>query len=353
MDAVRAWMRQWVRPRGPLPALRVGAGALRRAPGGPAGRADRRRRPSETRPPGLAGLLGRLAAHRRHAGRRAAARRAHRRTRTGTWSSCSAWTPAPVPRGSGARSATTPRGTCSASPAPTWRAGRPRSAQVGQAVLTADRRGGPRPARGVPELRRPHATTSPARWCRRSRCPRPIRCRSTTSPGSPRPPRPRCGPRAPPSDQAVDRAALPDAAPRAAHRVRPAPPAACSTWAGCCSPTRPASPSWSASCAAATRSRRGPAGRRCRATAVGARSTCRLRRVHWDRSRGQRVTVRPVPGRPARRPGHAGGREGRAARAGRPQGRARPRSDRAAHRASCTACSPRRSTPARTGSTPG
>ncbi len=59
LDAVRAWMRTWVRPRGPLPAIRIGAvpyGVLPvapLAPGTPPAVTDA--------PPGLPGLVGLLA----------------------------------------------------------------------------------------------------------------------------------------------------------------------------------------------------------------------------------------------------------------------------------------------------
>jgi hypothetical protein len=60
VDAVRAWMQQWVRPRGPLPALRVGAvpyGVLPVAPlAAPPSAA-----PVGNAPPRLAGLVSRLA----------------------------------------------------------------------------------------------------------------------------------------------------------------------------------------------------------------------------------------------------------------------------------------------------
>ena len=59
-DAVRAWMRTWIRPRGPLPAIRVGAvpyGVLPVAPLAPTTPAA-----VTDAPPGLSALIGRLAA---------------------------------------------------------------------------------------------------------------------------------------------------------------------------------------------------------------------------------------------------------------------------------------------------
>jgi hypothetical protein len=58
VDSVRAWMRQWVRPGGPLPALRVGPVPYGVLPVGVTG--GWQDRPGDGAPPGLTALLGRL-----------------------------------------------------------------------------------------------------------------------------------------------------------------------------------------------------------------------------------------------------------------------------------------------------
>ena len=60
VDAVRAWMQQWVRPRGPLPALRVGAVPYGILPVAPMA-APPSAAPIGDAPPGLAGLVSQLA----------------------------------------------------------------------------------------------------------------------------------------------------------------------------------------------------------------------------------------------------------------------------------------------------